>query len=504
MGTICCRYLTKFAIFVVVMRGLLDNLADRLAKMPMVMVLIPFAVGIFFANSVMLPLWLLVTMCAVPIAGTLLLEKGWRIASLALSIFAVGTLLHSLSCRDDVEYNRPFDMVLKVESGSVDRDGYTSAEALIEECEKPSLKTCKVVLWGDSLLHLGADDRLRLKSSIRPFRAARERYARLMYHRGFIGSVSLNHRATYEYIPAEHESLHDRAVDRLQSAMAPSDARAVVLAMTTGERCEISNSLRQSYSASGASHLLAVSGLHIGIVFMLINILLLPLLLLRYGNVVRSVVAVALIWLFVWLCGLSPSAVRAAIMFSLLQLSLSSVREYASVNILAGTAFVMLAFDSHLLFDISFELSFVAVAGIVLWAVPLYRLCATRSRVVNALLGILIVGVASTLATMPLVANTFSTVSLVGILINPIVVLLANVIVLAGVLSLALPHVAVVAECAAAWQNRVVAWASSLPHGHFEVELADWAMWTIYILFAVATILLLFLPKRKKTPKIEG
>ena len=470
----------------------------------MVMVLIPFAVGIFFANSVTLPLWLLVTMCVVPIAGTLLLEKGWRIASLTLSIFAVGTLLHGLSCRDDVEYNHPFDMVLKVESGSVDRDGYTSAEALIEECEEPSLKMCKVVLWGDSLLHFGVGDRLRLKSSIRPFRAARERYARLMYHRGFIGSVSLNHRATYEYIPAEHESLHDGAVDRLQSAMAPSDARAVVLAMTTGERCEISNSLRQSYSASGASHLLAVSGLHIGIVFMLINILLLPLLLLRYGNVVRSVVAVALIWLFVWLCGLSPSAVRAAIMFSLLQLSLSSVREYASVNVLAGTAFVMLAFDSHLLFDISFELSFVAVAGIVLWAVPLYRLCATRSRVVNALLGILIVGMASTVATMPLVANTFSTVSLVGVLINPIVVLLANVIVLAGVLSLALPHVAVVAERAAAWQNRVVAWASSLPHGHFEVELADWAMWTIYLLFAVATILLLFLPKRKKTPKIEG
>lgn len=486
------------------MRGFAQNLTERLAKMPMVMVVIPFALGIFFANAIEVPWWLLTLACVVSIVSIVWLEKGWRVVALSLSIFAAGALLHSLSCRDDVEYNRAFDMVIEVEQSSVDRDGYTSAEARVEECEERSLEACKVVLWGDSLVHFGAGDRLHLTTPIRPFRAAREQYARLMYHRGFIGSISVNHRATYEYIPAEQTSLHDRAVARLQSAMEPSDARAVVLAMTTGERGEISQQLRLSYSASGASHLLAVSGLHIGIVFMLINIVLLPLLLLRYGNVIRSVVAVALIWAFVWLCGFSPSAVRAAIMFSLLQLSLSSAREYASVNILAGTAFVMLVLDSHLLFDISFELSFVAVAGIVLWAVPLYRLCATRSKIANAIIGVLIVGVASTVATMPLVANTFSTVSLVGILINPIVIVLANAIVLAGVLSLAVPHVAVVAEWAAEWQNSIVEWASSLTYGHFEVKLADWAMWTIYLLFVLATILLFLLPKRKKVPKIEG
>ena len=89
-------------------------------------------------------------------------------------------------------------------------------------------------------------------------------------------------------------------------------------------------------------------------------------------------------------------------------------------------------------------------------------------------------------------------------MINPIVIVLANVIVLAGVLSLAVPHVAVVAEWAAEWQNSIVEWASILPYGHFEVELADWAMWMIYLLFALVTITLFLLPKRKKAPKIEG
>ncbi len=472
--------------------------------MPMAMVVAPFAVGIFFAEQWSLPWWLLVVLCIVALTGVLTLSKWWQNTALLIAIFAVGALTHSLSYRNDIPYNKPIEMVLKVATSSAERRGYTSAEAEIEECEEHTIEGRNVVLWGDSLVRFKAGDRLHLTTPIRPFRAERKAYAELMHHRQFVGAVSINHRATYEYIPATSATLHDWAVERLRSALKPSDARAVVLAMTTGERGEIRSELREIYSASGTSHLLAVSGLHIGIAFMLINILLLPLVLLRYGNVVRSVVAVTLIWVYVWLCGMSPSAVRAAVMFSLLQLSLSSMREYASINILAGTAFVMLVFRSHLLFDISFQLSFIAVAGIILWAMPLYRLCATRSKVANAIIGILLVGVASTIATMPLVSHTFGTISLVGILINPVVILLANIVVLAGVISLATPPVSVVAEWAAEWQNRIVEWAASLPFGHFDFELSNWAMWGAYIAFMVVTITIFLLPKREKTPKIEG
>jgi len=200
---------------------------------------------------------------------------------------------------------------------------------------------------------------------------------------------------------------------------------------------------------------------------------------------------------------MSPSAVRAAIMFSLLQFSLSSMREYMSINILAGTAFIMLAFNSHLLFDISFQLSFIAVAGIVVWAVPLYRLCSTRFKAVNSFIGVMFVGIASTLATLPLVANSFSVVSLVGILINPVVILLANIVVLVGVVAMALPFTAIIAEYAAAWQNRVVEWAATLPYGHFTISLPEWAMWLIYGVLFVVTLLLWLLPRREKEPKIE-
>ena len=164
----------------------------------------------------------------------------------------------------------------------------------------------------------------------------------------------------------------------------------------------------------------------------------------------------------------------------------------------------MLVFDSHLLFDISFQLSFIAVAAIVVWAVPMYRMCATRFKVVNLLLGVLFVSIASTLATMPLVAKSFATISLVGILINPIVILLANIVVLAGVLTLALPFMGGIAEQAAEWQNCVVEWAAALSYGHFDATIPEWVMWIAYALYALATIIFWSAPKEKKEPKIEG
>ena len=475
-----------------------------ISKIPMAVVIVPFVMGIFFAEKVLLPIWLLFLACVVSLVGVVLLSKWWQNCAIVVMIFSVGALLHSLSYRSNIIYDTPVEMLIAVETTSVERKGYTSTEAKISESADLSLVGSKVVVWGDSLTKFKAGDRLLLTTPIRPFRADRKQYAQLMQHRGFIGSISINHNTIYEYFPAERKTLHDMAVTRLQGAMAEGDARAVVLAMTTGERSEISSELRQNYSASGASHLLAVSGLHIGIAFMLINTLLLPMVLLRYGNIARSILAVAMIWLYVWLCGMSPSAVRAAIMFSLLQFSLSSLREYTSVNILAGTAFVMLAFNSHLLFDISFQLSFIAVAGIILWAVPLYCRCATRFKLLNSIIGVMLVGIASTVATMPLVADTFSIVSFVGVLINPAVILLANIVVLTGIVAIALPFTAVIAEYAAELQNKIVEWAATLPYGHFELAIPEWTMWTIYGVLMIITLLLWLLPKREKELRIEG
>jgi competence protein ComEC len=184
-------------------------------------------------------------------------------------------------------------------------------------------------------------------------------------------------------------------------------------------------------------------------------------------------------------------------MFSALQLSYASLRNYSSINILASTAFVMLLFDTHLIFDISFQLSFIAVAAILLWAVPLSRLCCTRNKFVDSIVGVIIVGIASTVATIPLVSNIFGIVSVVGVAINPVVILLANFTLFAGIIAFAFPAFGAVAVWCAEWQNRVVEWAASLPYSHFEFALPEWVVWLAYGVMTAATILFFTLRVRK-------
>ncbi len=478
-----------------------ENITNRIKEIPMAIVMLLFALGISFAEYISLPMWLCITIVLFSLVGALFVRGAWQRLAVAILVVSLGVTLHSLSYTGAVPYNRPMDMTLKITRSTTLRGDYAGAEATICECEEPSLVGRKVVVWSDTLTAFTARDYISLRQKIRPFREERRAYAELMHHRGFVGAITIYPQQHFTLIPARYTSLHDWATERLREQMPAGDARAVVLAMVTGYRGEISSALRERYALSGASHLLAVSGLHIGIVFMLINILLLPMLLLTYGNVARSVVAVLLIWLYVLLCGAPPSAIRAAVMFSLLQIALSTPYRYLSLNILAGTALVMTMFDTHLLFDISFQLSFLAVAGILLWAVPASRLLKTPYRIVNGVVAVLLVGVASTVATLPIVSENFGVVSLVGVIINPIVIVLANILVVLGAITMLIPMpiVAGVVEWVAHLQNALVEWAQSLPWGHFEYKMSEWLVWLIYLVFVGITIFVWSIKRERRS-----
>ena len=473
------------------MRDWWQNIYDGLAKMPMAMVVAPFAMGIFVAERVDTPLWVLFLTLAVMLLGVLL-SKGWQQIVFIVCMLAIaGSTLHHLSLDTEPQYDVPYDLELEVERHTVPHEKYSSTEVVITDCSLPSLVGRYLVVWGSTEQRFSEGDRLRLEAPIKAFREERRLYAEQMYHRGFIGSITLYPNSLYEFCATEKRTLHDVVVERLGSLLESGEERAVIMAMAVGHNEEISLSQRQQYSASGVSHLMAVSGLHVGIAFLLINLLLAPLAALHFGNIWRAVVAIILIWLYVVMCGTSPSAVRAAIMFSALQLSTISTREYVSENTLFATALVMLAFDTHLLFNLSFMLSVIAVAGILYWAMPIYRSLRSGVWLLNSVLISLLVGVMTTIATAPLVAHYFGIVSSVGIIITPIVLLFANIIIFASLMALVVPlnFVADIAEWAARVQNGIVAWASELPAGHLHISLSEGQVWGIYALFVVLTLI---------------
>ena len=250
---------------------------------------------------------------------------------------------------------------------------------------------------------------------------------------------------------------------------------SIAEAMMLGDKSHVSKSLKDDYSISGLSHILAISGLHLAILYGL---------LVSLFRVWRrkwwfQLLSVIMVWAYVMLVGMPSSAVRAALMLTVYAVVLLLNRDKMSVNTLAFAAILMLLLNPMNLFDIGFQLSFAAVFAI-LWWMPLFDVIFHRwhsgwGRVLGAVCGIMAVSLAAQLGTAPLVAYYFGRFSCYFMLTNLIVVPCAYLLLLLMVLMLismpipAVQHLLlqVVAALSSA-MNTVVSRIASLPYASIE------------------------------------
>ena len=210
-------------------------------------------------------------------------------------------------------------------------------------------------------------------------------------------------------------------------------------ALTVGEKTDLSDSIRESYSVSGASHVLALSGLHIGLLYALLFLLLKPLTRKwQAGRYFRSVLLLVLLWSFAFFTGLSPSVVRSVSMFSVLAIAELFGRQSLTLNTLAATAWVMLLVNPAWLFDVGFQLSFLAVLSILMIQKPVCQLLPVKSRIGKSVWGLMSVSIAAQIGTAPLVMLYFSRFSTHFLLTNLVVIPLVTVTLYAAVLMLLL------------------------------------------------------------------
>lgn len=289
--------------------------------------------------------------------------------------------------------------------------------------------------------------------------------------------------------------LHEKAVRRLDRLDLGDDSRAVVAAMVTGDRGTIGRNLRQEYNRSGGAHLLAVSGLHVGIVFILINIVLYLLPAFPRGHIVKNAAAIACIWLYAVTAGLAPSAMRAALMFSFAQLALASSSRRNALNIMLGSAIIMLAVNPNYIADPGFLLSYAAVLSIFVFYRPIFDLVRTGHKLPDAVIGVIVVGFVATVGTAPISSHLFGNFSLIGILINPIVILTAHIIVLLGVVwiiapaGLLQPLFSAALDTVAGIQNSVIEWSAAQTWAIFEGHLPAAGVFLCYTLIATSAII---------------
>ena len=277
-------------------------------------------------------------------------------------------------------------------------------------------------------------------------------------------------------------SLRERVVG-IYSSSGISDAAQVLLsALTIGEKRDFPQELKESYSKAGASHVLALSGLHLGIFYMLLLFIMPYNGQNRYLLFLRELLVLFLLWGFAFVAGLSPSVVRAAILFSIMSLGRCLRRDSSSLNSLAFAALLMLLFEPHLVFDVSFQLSFSAVLSILLLAPPMQRvLKAEKHGTVYAYVAnLLIMSFAAQLGTMPFIWYYFGVFPIYFLLTNIFVVPMAFVVMLFAVVVWLLSVVPFV-QAPLLWllgyvaeaMNAVVSAVSGLPASSYRLPPAD-------------------------------
>jgi competence protein ComEC len=195
------------------------------------------------------------------------------------------------------------------------------------------------------------------------------------------------------------EMVRSRLIAVYEKGGLSGDQLSVLSALTLGYRKNLDPEVRQTFSNSGAMHVLAVSGLHVGIIFLAFRLVFSFLKRSAGGRVVFLAGAISVLWGYAFITGMSPSVQRAALMFSLVQVADMFRRPVNIYNTLAASAFLLLFFKPALLFEVGFQLSYSAVLGIVYFQPKMSGLINTRSRLAGYFRDLLTVSVAAQLGT---------------------------------------------------------------------------------------------------------
>ena len=252
-----------------------------------------------------------------------------------------------------------------------------------------------------------------------------------------------------------------KLLERFADGGVDGDAYAVVAARSLGDKSALTRDLKDTYSVSGASHVLALSGLHLGIIYMLFSVLL-PR---RRWPALSQLLIILFIWAFVFLVGMSVSVVRSAIMLTVYGLLSIGNRDKMSINALAFTAIVMLMWNPAWLFDVGFQMSFLAVFAILLF-VPLFEDVFSAEylmahRWIKRIWGLVVVSCSAQLGVAPLIAFYFGRFSTYFLLTNFIVIPAAMAILWLSLVVLLFPSLAYIllyiVQCLNAILSRITA-----------------------------------------------
>ena len=302
--------------------------------------------------------------------------------------------------------------------------------------------------FGDQVLIEGSPTLLGPPGNPHEFDFKRFLSFRNIYHQQFVRSEQIKIIAPAEQQGFLFYSQKARAwaSAKTKEFVKGDQEQAIALALVLGVTDGLDNELQNAYSASGAMHVLAVSGLHVGIIYWMILLLLKPIRSLSWSAWLIAGISLICLWAYAFVTGLSPSVLRAVTMFSFMAIAKPFARNTNIYNTLAASAFILLLYNPFLIMSVGFQLSYLAVIGIVYLQKPLYHLLEPKNKFLDWCWSITCVSIAAQIATLSLGLLYFHQFPVYFLFSNLFVIPGSFVVLVLGILLLAISFLSPVAS----------------------------------------------------------
>jgi competence protein ComEC len=246
----------------------------------------------------------------------------------------------------------------------------------------------------------------------------------------------------YKVIPGARESIvrkylfevRRNVLDILSKYISGAKESGLAKALLIGYKDELDKNLVQSYSNTGVVHIIAISGLHLGIIYWLLSLMVSPLQKKIKSRWISTILVLAGLWSFSFLAGAGPSVLRSAFMFSMIVLGNTLSKNANVFNNLAFSAFVLLCYNPYWLWDAGFQLSFAAVLSIVLFFKPIYNWLYFTNKIVDFAWKLIAVTLSAQLLTLPISIYHFHQLPVYFVLSNLLAVPLSSLILVGEIL----------------------------------------------------------------------
>ena len=289
--------------------------------------------------------------------------------------------------------------------------------------------------YGDELLIKGEPKLLTEPLNPEEFNYKRYLSFLTIYHQQFINCADLMVLSSNNGNPliASSLKLRNHFSSILEQHIHGVQELAIAKALLLGNKEELDNDIKNTYAASGAMHVLAVSGLHVGIIYFMVLFILRIVPVAYRKEWLIALIAIPLLWAYAFITGMSPSVLRAVTLFTILAIGKSIGRQSSMLNMLAVSAFILLLFNPFLLMQVGFQLSYIAVMGIIFIYPLIRKLWLPTTRLSIFFWDVTAISIAAQIATFPLSILYFHRFPPYFLISNLVVIPAATLIVWVGI-----------------------------------------------------------------------